>query len=179
MVIEMGQLPLPDKPSIAVLPFTNLSSDREREYFADGIVEEILTALSRTRWLFVIARNSSLTYKDQAVDVKQVARELGVRYILQGRVRRGGDRLRITAQLLDAPTGKHLWAERYDRHLEDIFSIQDEITTSIVGRIGPELSCCRVAASRRKVSTRGNVSYARYSSPRSNQMRGLEMPSDC
>src|SRR6202035_891673 len=115
-----GALPLPDKPSIAVLPFQNMSGDPEQDYFADGMVEEITTALSRIRWLFVIARNSSFTYKGGATDIKQVGRELGVRYVLEGSVRKGGDRLRITAQLIDATNGSHLWADRFDGLLEAI-----------------------------------------------------------
>src|SRR5262245_30945460 len=126
-------LPLPSKPSIAVLPFDNLSGDREQEYFADGIVEEIITALSRFRGLFVIARNSSFAYKGRAVDVKQIGRELGVRYILEGSVRRAGNRVRITGQLIDTATGTHLWAERFDGALEDIFDLQDQVTASVVG----------------------------------------------
>src|SRR5262249_8123292 len=114
-------LPLPDKPSIAVLPFTNLSGDQEQEYFADGIVEEITTAICRLPWLFVIARNSSFTYKGQAVDVKQVARELGVRYVLEGSVRKAANRVRITGQLIDTTTGAHIWADRFDGMLDDIF----------------------------------------------------------
>jgi adenylate cyclase len=133
-------LPLPDKPSIAVLAFANMSGDPEQEYFADGMVEEIITALSRIRWLFVIARNSSFTYKGQAVDVKQVGRELGVRYVLEGSVRKGGSRVRITAQLIDAISGAHLWAERYDRDLTNIFAVQDEITASVAGVIEPALA---------------------------------------
>ena len=133
-------LPLPDKPSIAVLPFQNMSGDPEQEYFADGMVEEIITALSRIRWLFVIARNSSFTYKGQAVDVKQVGRELGVRYVLEGSVRKGGNRVRITAQLIDAIAGTHVWADRYDRDLSDIFAVQDEITASVAGVIEPALA---------------------------------------
>ena len=133
-------LALPDRPSIAVLAFTNMSGDAEQEYFADGIAEDIITALSQIRWLFVIARNSSFTYKGRAVDLKQVGRELGVRYVLEGSVRRAGNRLRITAQLIDAPTGAHVWAERYDRTLEDIFAIQDEITTSVVNAINSVLA---------------------------------------
>jgi len=143
-------LPLPDKPSIAVLPFANMSSDPEQEYFADGMVEEIITALSRIRWLFVIARNSSFTYKGHAVDVKQVGRELGVRYVLEGSVRRSGSRLRITAQLVDAATGNHVWAERYDRDLVDIFAVQDEITEHVVAAIEPELYAAEYLRNRRK-----------------------------
>jgi adenylate cyclase len=133
-------LPLPDKPSIAVLPFTNMSGDPEQEYFADGMVEYIITALSRIRWLFVIARNSSFTYKRQAVDVKRVGRDLGVRYVLEGSVRKGGDRIRITGQLIDALTGTHLWAERYDRDLSDVFAVQDEIAASVAAVIEPALA---------------------------------------
>jgi len=133
-------LPLPDKPSIAVLPFTNMSGDPEQEYFADGMVEDIITALSRIRWLFVIARNSSFTYKGHAVDVKQAGRELGVRYVLEGSVRKGGNRIRITGQLIDALTGVHLWAERYDRDLSDIFAVQDEIAASVTAVIEPALA---------------------------------------
>jgi TolB-like protein len=126
-------LPLPDRPSIAVLPFSNMSGDREQDYFADGICEDIITGLSKLRWFFVIARNSSFTYKEKAVDVRQVGRELGVRYILEGSVRKGGNRVRITAQLIDAATGKHLWADHYDRELTDIFALQDEITKRAAG----------------------------------------------
>src|SRR5258708_28020304 len=132
-------LPLPDKPSIAVLPFQNMSGDPEQEYFADGIVDDIITALTRMRWLFIIARNSSFTYKGRAVDVKQVGRELGVRYVLEGGVRKSANRIRITAQLIDATTGAHIWAERYDRDLTDIFAVQDEITECVAGAIEPEL----------------------------------------
>jgi adenylate cyclase len=118
-------LPLPEKPSIAVLPFQNLSGDPEQDYFADGMVEEIITALSRIRWLFVIARNSTFTYKGQAVGVKQIGRDLGVRYVLEGSVRKGGNRVRITAQLVEAESGAHLWADRFDGSLEDVFDLQD------------------------------------------------------
>ena len=134
------ELALPDKPSIAVLAFTNLSGDPEQEYFADGIAEDIITTLSKSRWLFVIARNSSFTYKGRAVDIKQVARELGVRYVLEGSVRKAGNRIRITGQLIDAATGTHLWAERYDRDLSDIFALQDEITASVAMAIGPAVA---------------------------------------
>ncbi len=128
-----------DRPSIAVLPFTNMSGDPEQEYFADGISEDILTGLSKLRWFFVIARNSSFAYKGKAVDVKRVARELGVRYVLEGSVRKGGNRVRITAQLIDAATGNHIWADRYDGELTDIFALQDEITTKVVAAIEPRL----------------------------------------
>ena len=121
-------LPLPDKPSVAVLAFNNMSGDPEQEYFSDGISEDIITELSRSRSLFVIARNSSFIYKGRAVDVKQVARELGVRYVVEGSVRRSGSRIRVTAQLIDAGIGNHIWAERYDRALEDVFAVQDDIT---------------------------------------------------
>jgi len=143
-------LPLPDKPSIAVLPFANMSGDPEQEYFADGMVEEIITALSKMRWFFVIARNSSFTYKGRSVDVKQVGRELGVRYVLEGSVRRGGNRLRITSQLVDTENGGHVWAERYDRDLSDIFAVQDEITERVVAAIEPELYEAENIRSRRK-----------------------------
>jgi len=133
-------LALPDKPSIAVLPFQNMSGDPEQEYFADGMVEDIITALSRFRSLFVIARNSSFTYKGQAVDVKQAGRDLGVRYVLEGSVRKAGNRIRITGQLIDAVTGAHLWAERYDRDLSNIFALQDEIAASVAGVIEPALA---------------------------------------
>jgi len=132
-------LPLPDKPSIAVLPFTNMSGDPEQEYVADGITEDLITALSKVRWLFVIARNSTFTYKGQAVEVTQVARELGVRYVIEGSVRKAGNRVRISAQLIDAMTGRHVWAERYDRDLADIFELQDEMTQTIVAAVEPEL----------------------------------------
>ncbi|HYM31049.1 MAG TPA: adenylate/guanylate cyclase domain-containing protein [Candidatus Cybelea sp.] len=132
-------LALPDKPSIAVLPFMNMSGDVEQEYFADGITEDIITALSKQRWFLVIARNSTFAYKGKQVDTKQVARELGIRYLLEGSVRKAGDRIRITAQLIEAATGAHLWAERYDRNLADIFAVQDDITESVVGAIEPEL----------------------------------------
>jgi TolB-like protein len=132
-------LPLPDRPSIAVLPFTNMSDEPDQEYFADGISEDLITGLSRIHWLFVIARNSTFVYKNRAVDVKRVARELGVRYVLEGSVRRAGKRIRISAQLIDATTGGHHWAERYDRELGDIFAVQDEITRNVVAAIEPRL----------------------------------------
>jgi TolB-like protein/class 3 adenylate cyclase len=143
-------LPLPIKPSIAVLPFENLSVDREQEYFADGMVEEIITALSRFRGLFVIARNSSFTYKGRAVDVKQIGRELGVRYVLEGSVRKAGSRVRITGQLIDASTGAHLWADRFDGNLEDIFDLQDQVTASVVGAIAPKLEQAEIERAKRK-----------------------------
>jgi adenylate cyclase len=140
-------LPLPDKPSIAVLPFANMSGDSEQEYFADGMVEEIITALSRIRWLFVIARNSSFTYKGQAIDVKRVGRELGVRYVLEGSVRKAGNRVRITGQLIDAVTGAHLWADRFDGLLEDVFELQDKVALSVAGVIEPTLQAAETARS--------------------------------
>jgi len=140
-------LPLPDKPSIAVLPFANMSGDPEQEYFADGMVEEIITALSRIRWLFVIARNSTFTYKGQAVDTKQVGRELGVRYVLEGSVRKGGNRVRITGQLIDAVTGTHLWADRFDGSLEDVFDLQDKVASSVAGVIEPTLQAAEIRLS--------------------------------
>jgi adenylate cyclase len=143
-------LPLPDKPSIAVLPFANLSGDPEQDYFADGVVEEIITGLSRIKWLFVIARNSSFRYRGRAVDVKQVGRELGVRYVLEGSVRRASGRLRITGQLIDASSGVQIWAERYDRALDDIFVLQDELTAAVVGSIEPTLRQAEIARARRK-----------------------------
>ncbi|SDH29223.1 TolB amino-terminal domain-containing protein [Bradyrhizobium sp. Rc2d] len=132
-------LALPDRPAIAVLPFTNMSGDREQDYFSDGISEDIITALSKLRWFFVVARNSSFVYKGRAVHLHEVARELGVRYVVEGSVRRSGERLRISAQLNDVSTGSHLWAERYDRELADVFAVQDEITEAIVAAIEPQL----------------------------------------
>src|SRR6516162_1901211 len=140
-------LPLPEKPSIAVLPFANLSGDPEQEYFVDGMVEEIITVLSRIRWLFVIARNSSFSYKGQAVDVKQVGRELGVRYVLEGSVRKAGGRVRITAQLIDAANGAHLWADRFEGSLEDVFELQDKVASTVVGVIEPALQAAETARS--------------------------------
>jgi len=140
-------LALPDRPSIAVLPFTNMSGDPEQEYFADGMVEEIITALSRIRWMFVIARNSTFTYKGKAVDVKQVGRELGVRYVLEGSVRRAGERVRITAQLIEAETGAHLWADRFDGSLKDVFELQDKVAISVAGVIEPALHAAEIRRS--------------------------------
>jgi adenylate cyclase len=140
-------LPLPDKPSIAVLPFANMSGDPEQEYFVDGMVEEITTALSRIRWLFVLARNSSFSYKGQSPDVKQVGRELGVRYVLEGSVRKAGNRVRITGQLIDAATGAHLWADRFDGSLEDVFELQDKVASSVAGVIEPALQAAETARS--------------------------------
>ncbi|WP_312887835.1 adenylate/guanylate cyclase domain-containing protein [Mesorhizobium caraganae] len=143
-------LPLPDKPSIAVLPFQNMSGDPEQEYFADGMVEDIITALCRFKWLFVIARNSTFTYKGRSVDIRQVGRELGVRYVLEGSVRRATDRVRITAQLIDAETRAHIWADRYDRAVDDIFALQDEITLSTVAAIEPSLRQAEIERAKRK-----------------------------
>jgi TolB-like protein len=146
-------LALPDKPSIAVLPFQNMSGDPEQEYFADGIVEEIITAMSRVRWLFVIARNSSFTYKGRAVDVRQVGRELEVRYVLEGSVRKAGNRVRITGQLIDTITGAHLWADHFDGGLEDVFDLQDQVTASVVGAIEPIVLEAEFERAKRKPAT--------------------------
>jgi TolB-like protein/tetratricopeptide (TPR) repeat protein len=150
--------PLPDKPSIAVLPFANMSGDPEQEYFVDGMVEEIITALSRIRWLFVIARNSSFSYKGQSPDVKQVGRELGVRYVLEGSVRKGGNRVRITAQLIEAETGAHLWADRFDGPLGEVFELQDKIAVSVAGIIEPALQ----AAEMRRTAARPTADLSAY-----------------
>jgi adenylate cyclase len=143
-------LPLPDKPSIAVLPFQNMSGDPEQDYFADGMVEEIITALSRIRWLFVIARNSSFTYKGQAVDVRQIGQELGVRYLVEGSVRKAGDRVRIIAQLVDAETGAHLWADRFDGSLEDVFEFQNETAINVAGAIEPRMEAAEIHRSTKR-----------------------------
>jgi adenylate cyclase len=142
--------PLPDKPSIAVLPFENMSGDPEQEYFADGMVEEIITALSRFKWLFVIARNSSFTYKGKAVDVKEVGRRLGVRYVLEGAVRKASGKVRITGQLIDTTTGAHIWADRFERDLTDIFVLQDEVTVAVVSAIQPKLLQTEIAIATRR-----------------------------
>jgi TolB-like protein/class 3 adenylate cyclase len=149
-VAEKPPLPLPDKPSLAVLPFQNMSGDPEQEYFADGMVEEITTAIARLPWLFVIARNSSFTYKGKAIDVKQVARELGVRYVLEGSVRKGGSRVRITGQLIDTATGAHIWADRFDGALDDIFELQDQVASSVAGAIEPRLRQSEIERAARK-----------------------------
>jgi len=141
---------LPDRPSIAVLPFSNMSDDPQQDYFADGMVEEIITALSRLRWLFVIARNSSFTYKGRSVDARQVGRELGVRYVLEGSVRKAANRVRIIGQLIDASTGAHIWADRFDGAIEDIFDLQDQITASVVGAIAPKLEQAEIERARCK-----------------------------
>ena len=145
--------PLPDKPSIAVLPFANMSGDPEQEYFADGMVEEIITALSRIRWLFVIARNSTFTYKGQAVDVKQVGRELGRPLCARRLGAQGGQRVRITAQLIDALTGTHLWADRFDGSLEDVFELQDKVAVSVAGVIEPALQAAEMRRSAARPTT--------------------------
>jgi TolB-like protein/class 3 adenylate cyclase len=143
-------LPLPDKPSIAVLPFQNMSVDPEQEYFADGMVEDIITGLSRSRSLFVIARHSTFTYKGKAVDIKQVGHELGVRYVLEGSVRKAGNRVRISGQLIDAATGAHLWADRFDSQLDDIFDLQDRVTMNVIGAISPKLERAEIDRAKRK-----------------------------
>ena len=158
-------LPLPDRPAIAVLPFVNMSGDREQEYFSDGISEDIITALSKLRWFFVIARNSSFTYKGKAVHMRQVAEELGVGYVVEGSVRKGGDRVRITVQLNDAATGSHIWAERYDRDLADVFAVQDEITEAIVAAIEPQLYAAENFRARRKPLFRDTRSSSRLHGP--------------
>ena len=145
-----AQLALPDRPSIAVVPFQNMSADPEQEYFADGMVEDIITELARFKWLFVISRNSSFAYKAANIDIKRVGRELGVRYVLEGSVRKAGLRLRITGQLIDAATGAHLWADRFDGALEDVFELQDQVTSSVVGAIAPRLEQAEMERARRK-----------------------------
>src|SRR5205823_7147584 len=147
-------LVLPDKPSIAVLPFTNLSSDPEQEYFADGMVDDIITALSHFKALFVIARNSSFTYKGRAVDVKQIGRELGVRYVLEGSVRKSANRVRITGQLIDSLSGAHLWADRFDGTLEDVFVLQDRVTETVVNAIAPRVEQAEIERSKSKSTDR-------------------------
>jgi adenylate cyclase len=144
------ELSLPDRPSIAVLPFQNMSGDAEQEYFADGMVEDIITGLARIKWIFVIARNSSFSYKGKSVDVKQAGRELGVRYVLEGSVRKAANRVRVTAQLIEAESGHHVWADRYDRTLDDIFALQDELTMSVVAAIEPSLRQAEIERVRRK-----------------------------
>jgi TolB-like protein len=148
--VSSHALALPDIPSIAVLPFMNLSGDPEQEYFADGVVDDIISALSRIRWLFVVARNSSFTYEGRAVDVKQVGRELGVRYVLEGSVREAANRVRITGQLIDATTGGHLWADRFEGTLGDIFDLQDQLTENVVGAIAPQLERAEIERAKRK-----------------------------
>ena len=161
-----GPPPLPDKPSIAVMPFQNMSGDPEQQYFADGMVEEIITALSRIRWLFVIARNSSFTYKGQAIDVKQVGRELGVRYVLEGAVRKASNSVRISAQLIDATTGAHLWAERFDGSLDQVFDLQDEVAASVADVIEPTLEMAQLRRSADHRSDRARLLSPRAPGPR-------------
>jgi TolB-like protein/class 3 adenylate cyclase len=166
-------LALPDKPSIAVLPFQNMSADPEQEYFADGVVEDIITALSRMRWLFVIARNSTFTYKGRAVDIKQVGRELGVRYVIEGSVRKAANRVRITGQLIDSATGAHLWADRFEGALEDIFDLQDQMTASVVGAIAPKLEQAEIERAKLK-PTESLDAYDYYLRGRANFHHGTE-----
>jgi TolB-like protein/class 3 adenylate cyclase len=176
-VSQLQALPLPDKPSIAVLPFQNMSGDPEQEYFADGMVEDITTGLSRSKSLFVIARTSSFIYKGKAVDIKQVGRELGVRYVLEGSVRKSGNRVRITGQLVDVATGNHIWADKYDSTLEDIFDLQDRVTMSVIGAIAPHVERAEIARARRKPTEslqaydyylRALASFYRFSTPEAN-----------
>jgi TolB-like protein/class 3 adenylate cyclase/tetratricopeptide (TPR) repeat protein len=147
---EQAMLALPERPSIAVLPFTNMSGDSEQDYLADGMVEDIITGLSRIKWLFVIARNSSFSYKGQSISVKQVGRELGVRYVLEGSIRKSANRVRITGQLIEADTDRHIWADRYDRTLDDVFAVQDELTMSVVAAIEPSLLQAEIERVKRK-----------------------------
>jgi pentatricopeptide repeat protein len=170
-------LTLPDKPSIAVLPFQNMSGDVEQEYFADGMVDDIITGLSRSKSLFVIARSSSFTYKGKAIDIKRVGCELGVRYVLQGSVRKAGDRVRISGQLVDAVTGSHIWADRYESKLEDMFDLQDRVTMSVIGSIAPHLERAEIARALRKPTEslqaydyylRALASFYRFSTPEAN-----------
>jgi TolB-like protein/class 3 adenylate cyclase len=175
-------LPLPDKPSIAVLPFQNMSGDPEQEYFADGMVEEITTALSRNHELFVIARNSSFRFKGRAVDIKQVARDLGVRYVLEGSVRKSGNRIRITGQLIDAASGTHLWADRYDGALEDVFELQDQVAASVVGAVAPSVTEAEMERAKRKPTSsldaydyflRGQAAHWQFTKDGTDQAVGL------
>jgi adenylate cyclase len=159
---ETGKpLPLPDKPSIVVLPFQNMSGDSEQEYFADGMVEEITTALSRSRWLFVIARNSAFTYKGKAIDIRRVGTELGVRYVLEGSVRRSGSRVRITGQLIEVATQAHIWADRFDGNLDDVFELQDKVASSVIGAIVPTIEKAEIALAARK-PTENLSAYDQY-----------------
>jgi len=150
VAVARPALPLPDRPSIAVLPFTNMSDDPDQDYFANGVVEDIITSLSRIKWLFVIARNSSFVYKGREVDIKQVGRELGVRYLLEGSVRKAGGRVRITGQLIDATTGAHLWADRFDGSLSDIFDLQDQVAADVVGAMAPKMEQAEMERAKRK-----------------------------
>jgi TolB-like protein len=163
---EAAVIALPDKPSIAVLPFTNMSGDPEQDYFADGMAEEIITSFSRCSWLFVIARNSSFTYKGRIVDVRQIGRELGVRYVLKGSVRRAGSRLRIIGQLIDATTGAHIWADRFDGEMSDVFELQDRITESVVAAIEPKLQLAEIKRLKHKPA--GDLDALTYCCVRSN-----------
>jgi TolB-like protein len=180
--VPEAALPLPDKPSIAILPFANMSGDPEQEHFADGIAEDILTGLARLRWLFVIARNSSFTYKGRHLDVRQIGRELGVRYVLEGSVRKAGNRVRITGQLVEAETGAHLWAERYDRALDDVFAIQDEITEKVIGCIQPHVYAAEHERLKRKPPqrldawesfVRAMFLYSQHSEPSTREALGM------
>src|SRR6185369_10472265 len=148
--LSAEELTLPDRPSIAVLPFLNLSGDPTQDYFVDGVVDDIISALSRKRWLFVIARNSSFTYKGRAVDVKEVGRELGVRYVLEGSIRKAANRVRITGQLVDATAGTSLWSERFESTLDDLFELQDQMATSVVGELVPHLETAEIERARHK-----------------------------
>jgi TolB-like protein/tetratricopeptide (TPR) repeat protein len=150
VVLHQAPLALPDWPSVAILPFQNMSSDPEQEYFADGIVDDIIAGLARIKWLFVISRNSSFVYKNRPTDVKQVGRELGVRYVLEGSVRKAGQRVRVSTQLVDAESGSHIWVERYDRQLDDIFALQDDISDNVIGAIEPSLREAEVTRARRR-----------------------------
>ena len=178
----VAYLVLPKKPSIAVLAFENMSGDPSQDYFADGIVEDITTELSRFKELLVIARNSSFAYKGRAVDVRQIGRELGVRYVLEGSVRKAAARVRITGQLIDASSGAHLWADRFDGDLEDVFNLQDRITTSVVASIGPKLEQAEIERAREnppKASTPTTIICAGWRLLVSAQMRQIAQRSDC
>jgi TolB-like protein len=170
-------LSLPDRPSIAALPFVNLSGDPEQDYFADGVVEDIIAALSRIRWLFVTARNSSFTYKEQVVDVKQVGRELGVRYVLEGSVRKAAKRVRITGQLIDATSGAHIWADRFEGALDNIFELQDQMTESVVGAIAPQLERAEIGRAKLK-PTESLSAYDYYLRGMANSYRGSRQDID-
>lgn len=174
-------LALPDKPSIAVLPFQNMSGDPDQEYFVDGMAEEIITVLSRIRWLFVIARNSSFTYKGQSADVRQVGRELGVRYVLEGSVRKAGARVHITAQLIETETGAHLWADRFDGSFEDVFELQDRVAISVAGVIEPTLKSAEASRSRQHPTSDLTAYDRAVAIPASKIMkvrRGIDVPSE-
>ena len=173
---SMTALPLPDKPSLAVLPFQNMTGDAEQEYFVDGMAEEITTAIARLPWLFVIARNSAFTYKSKPVDVKQVARELGVRYVLEGSVRKAANRVRITAQLIDTTSGAHIWADRFDGALDDIFELQDQVASNVAGAIEPKLRQTEIERASRKPTanlTAYDLYLAHWRNPTAIPMRAL------